>query len=142
MAADVVDGKDSVIVRLEAPGMTRSDFKIELRGETLSIQGEKRIERESGGDGHRTIQCAYGSFRRDVPLPTAVNPDKAKATYRDGVLRVVLLSVISQFDGPMIKVGDGCRAIETLEMAQKTAWQKEVWRLICHRAQIVPRRPL
>ena len=90
MAADVVDGKDSVIVRLEAPGMTRSDFKIELRGETLSIQGEKRIERESGGDGHRTIQCAYGSFRRDVPLPTAVNPDKAKATYRDGVLRVVL----------------------------------------------------
>ena len=52
------------------------------------------------------------------------------------------LSVISQFDGPMIKVGDGCRAIKTLEMAQKTAWQKEVWRLICHRAQIVPRRPL
>ena len=31
------------------------------------------------------------------------------------------LSVISQFDGPMIKVGDGCRAIETLEMTQKTA---------------------
>jgi hypothetical protein len=52
------------------------------------------------------------------------------------------LSVISQFDGPMIKVGDGCRAIKTLEIAQKTAWQKEVWRLICRRAQIVPRRPL
>lgn len=90
MAADVVDGKDSVVVRLEAPGMTRSDFKIELRGETLCIRGEKRIEREFEGAGHRTIQSAYGSFRRDLPLPTAVNADKAKATYRDGVLRVVL----------------------------------------------------
>jgi HSP20 family protein len=90
MAADVVDGKDSIIVRLEAPGMSRGDFKIEIRGETLSIQGEKRIEREFEGEGHRTLQCAYGSFRRDVPLPTDVNADKATATYRDGVLRVVL----------------------------------------------------
>lgn len=86
----MVEGKDSVIVRLEAPGMTRKDLKIELRGETLCIQGEKRIEHEFGGDGYRTVQCAYGSFRRDVPLPTAVNADKAKATYHDGVVRVVL----------------------------------------------------
>jgi len=70
--------------------MTRNDFKIELRGETLCIRGEKRIEREFEGAGHRTIESAYGSFRRDLPLPTAVNADKAKATYRDGVLRVVL----------------------------------------------------
>lgn len=90
MAADVVEDKDSVVVRLEAPGMTKNDFKIELRGETLRVEGEKRIEREFEGAGHRTIQCAYGSFRRDLPLPTAVNVDKAKATYRDGVLRVVL----------------------------------------------------
>ena len=90
MAADVSDGKDSIVVRLEAPGMSASDFKIELRGETLSIQGDKRIEREFQCDGHHTIQSAYGSFRRDVPLPATVKPDKAKATYRDGVLRVVI----------------------------------------------------
>ena len=93
MAADVAESKDSVVVRLEAPGMSRTDFKIELRGETLSIEGEKRIEREFGGDGYRTIQSAYGSFRRDVSLPAAVNADKAKATYRDGVLRVELPKV-------------------------------------------------
>lgn len=90
LAADVVDNTHSVIVRLEAPGMSRSDFKIELRDRTLSIQGDKRIEREFEGDGHHTIQCAYGSFRRDVPLPTTVNADEVKATYGDGVLRVVL----------------------------------------------------
>jgi HSP20 family protein len=90
MAADVTEGKDRVVVRLEAPGMSRADFKIELHGHTLSIQGDKRIEREFRGDGHHTIQSAYGSFRRDVPLPAAVDADKAKATYREGVIRVVL----------------------------------------------------
>ena len=49
MAADVSDGKDSIVVRLEVPGMSPSDFKIELRRETLSIQGDKRIEREFPG---------------------------------------------------------------------------------------------
>ena len=77
-------------MRLEAPGMSRSDFKIELRGETLAIQGEKRIEREFQGEGHYSIQSSYGSFSRVVPLPESVNAEKAQATYRDGVLRVVL----------------------------------------------------
>ena len=90
MAADVAETIDSIVVRLEAPGMSRSDFKVELRRETLCIQGEKRIEREFAGDGYRTLQSAYGSFRRDIPLPAAVNVDKATASYRDGVLRVEL----------------------------------------------------
>jgi HSP20 family protein len=90
MTADVAETRDRVVVRLEAPGMSRDDFNIELRGDTLSIQGEKRMEREFRGDGHRTIESAYGSFRRHVALPATVDSDKAKATYRDGVLRVVL----------------------------------------------------
>jgi HSP20 family protein len=90
MAADVADSKDSVIVRLEAPGMSRSDFRTELRGEMPSIHGDKRIEREFAGEGYCTIQSAYGASRRDVVLPTTVDSDKTKATYRDGVLRVVL----------------------------------------------------
>lgn len=90
LAADVVDSKNEVIVRVEAPGMSRSDFKLELNGNVLSVRGEKRLDQESNFDGTRVIQCAYGSFQRDVPLPCEVAADKAKATYRDGVLRIVL----------------------------------------------------
>jgi HSP20 family protein len=90
MAADVVDLKDKVVVRVEAPGLSRSDFQLELHGGVLSVQGEKRVDRESIADGRHYIQCAYGSFRRDVPLPCPVNAVAAKATYRDGVLRVAL----------------------------------------------------
>jgi HSP20 family protein len=88
MAADVFDDDDQVIVRLEAPGMRREDFKVELRGDALCVSGDKRFERESGNGRYRVVQCAYGSFRREVPLPVPVQADKTKASYRDGVLRI------------------------------------------------------
>src|SRR5436190_1818212 len=65
MAADVVNGKDQVVVRLEAPGLSRKDFTVELRHNVLCVAGEKRIERESKGDGQHVFQCAYGNFRRE-----------------------------------------------------------------------------
>lgn len=90
IAADVFDDRDKVIVRIEAPGMRREDFNLELKGDVLRIRGEKRIERESSSVRYQMVQCAYGSFRRDVQLPVPVNVDKAKASYRDGVLRIEL----------------------------------------------------
>ena len=69
MAADVVESKNEVVVRVEAPGMSRSDFKLEMLGNVLSVRGEKGVDRESEFDGRHVIQCAYGSFRRDVLLP-------------------------------------------------------------------------
>jgi HSP20 family protein len=90
MAADVFDDDEKVVVRLEAPGMRREDFNIELDGDVLSVWGEKRLERESNQGRWRVMQCAYGSFRRGVPLPVPVRGDKIRATYRDGVLRIEL----------------------------------------------------
>ena len=90
MAADVFDDEDKVIVRIEAPGMRREDFNVELHGDMLSVWGEKQFEREAGGGRYSVVQCAYGSFRRDVALPVSVKPDKTRATYRDGVLRIAL----------------------------------------------------
>jgi HSP20 family protein len=90
LAADVFDDDDKLIVRLEAPGMRREDFNIELIGNVLSVWGDKRLERESGAGRYRVMQCAYGSFRREVPLPVEVKADKTRASYRDGVLRIEL----------------------------------------------------
>jgi HSP20 family protein len=89
MASDVFDD-DKVVVRLEAPGMRREDFNIELQGDTLTVWGEKRSDREVSHGRYSVVQCVYGSFRRDVALPVTVKADKTKATYRDGVLRIEL----------------------------------------------------
>jgi HSP20 family protein len=90
MAADVFEDDGQVIVRLEAPGMRKDDFTIELHGSMLTIRGEKRLDRERNKGGWHVRECAYGAFTRHVPLPVEVQPDRCSAQYRDGVLRVEL----------------------------------------------------
>ena len=90
MAADVFDDDDKVIVRIEAPGMRREDFNVELHGDLLTVWGEKQFDKEARSGRYSVVQCAYGSFRRDVALLASVKPDKTKASYRDGVLRIEL----------------------------------------------------
>ena len=90
MAADVLDDDDMVIVRIEAPGMRREDFNVELQGDLLIVWGEKQFDKEARRGSYSVVQCTYGSFRRDVALPASVKPDQIKASYRDGVLRIEL----------------------------------------------------
>ena len=90
MAADVFDDDDKVIVRIEAPGMRRDDFNVELHDDVLTVWGDKQFDREASRGRYSVVQCAYGRFRRDVALPVSVKADNTKASYRDGVLRIEL----------------------------------------------------
>jgi len=90
LGADLFEDDEKLVVRLEAPGMRRDDFQVELDGDVLLVRGEKRFERESGKGRYRVMQCAYGTFRREIALPVPVRADRTKASYRDGVLRIEL----------------------------------------------------
>lgn len=90
LVADVRDDDKKVTVRVEAPGMDADDFDIQVDGDMLTVRGEKRVEREDTRDGYRVSECAYGRFRRDIALPAVVKNDGVEATYKRGVLKVVL----------------------------------------------------
>lgn len=90
MGGDVFEDDDRLVVRIEAPGMEKDDFEIEVADGMLVVSGEKRFERESTEGRWRVMQCAYGRFRRVVALPQSVTVDMARATYRRGVLRIEL----------------------------------------------------
>lgn len=90
LAADVFETDDTVVVRIEAPGMQREDFNVALNGDVLTVWGEKRIDRDVSEGQWRVVQSAYGNFRRNVVLPVSVLADKTRANYRDGVLRIEL----------------------------------------------------
>lgn len=91
MAVDVYGAHDKLVVRIEAPGMAQEDFQIEMSSpEVLSVLGRKRYDREHADSGYALVQCAYGTFRRDIPLPAPVDAERAKATYEAGVLRIEL----------------------------------------------------
>lgn len=90
LGGDVFEDDKRVVVRLEIPGVDKNDLDIEVQNDTLVVRGEKRFEREDSQGRYRVMQCAYGSFRRAVPLPTEVAADKANASYKNGVLRIEL----------------------------------------------------
>lgn len=90
LACEVFDNDDRVIVRLEAPGMEKDDFELEVVDDCLVVRGEKQMERQRTEGGYHISECAYGSFERAIPLPDAVEIARASARYTRGVLRVEL----------------------------------------------------
>ncbi len=93
LAAEVYDGDAEVVVRIEAPGLDKSDFDLQVVDGHLIVRGEKRLERERTEGRYHITECAYGAFERAIPLPVEVQADAAKARYRHGVLRVELPKV-------------------------------------------------
>ncbi len=90
LAAEVFDNDDQIVVRLEAPGLEKSDFDLEVLDNYLVVRGEKQIERERTEGRYHVTECAYGRFERAIPLPHEVDSSKARANYKNGVLRIEL----------------------------------------------------
>ena len=89
-ALDIHDEKDNLFVKVELPGMKREDIDISLHDGMLTISGERKQEVTSGeGEAFRSERY-FGRFHRTVTLPTMVNPDKVKASYKDGILTIEL----------------------------------------------------
>lgn len=95
LAAEVADDDKSITVRLEAPGLESGNFDIEVSGDMLYIRGEKKASREEVQGRFHVMERAFGRFERAIQLPSAVDDDGAKATYRAGVLTIRLPKVKS-----------------------------------------------
>ncbi len=88
--AEVYDEGDKILVRLEAPGMAREDFDVQVQDNVLRIRGEKHIAREEQRGEYFLTERAYGRFERVLPLPAGADGTRAAANYRRGVLTVTL----------------------------------------------------
>lgn len=89
-AIDLYEDKDNLVVKAELPGMKKENIDISLHEGLLTISGERKEEKKVGsGEAYRSERFV-GRFHRTFSLPTQVNPDKIMATYKDGVLTVVL----------------------------------------------------
>jgi len=89
-AVDVYDKEDSLIVKAELPGIDKKNIKVNVDGDILSIKGETRKEQEVKEKDYYYSERAYGSFYRTLPLPVAVQKEKVKASYKDGILTIEL----------------------------------------------------
>ena len=87
-AVNVYQDKDQFILVAELPGLKKEEIDISLHDDTLTISGERK--REGSSEHGLLTERFYGKYQRSLTLPTAIDPDKVKASYRDGLLQVVL----------------------------------------------------
>ena len=87
---DVIQDGDKFRVHVDLPGMKKDEIEITLNGDTLTIRGEKKRESEHKEEDVYRAERYYGSFARSLVLPASVDSTKIEASYRDGVLEVVI----------------------------------------------------
>ena len=89
-SVDISETEKEITVKAEIPGIDKKDIEISLEENHLVIKGEKRGETEETGKHFHRVERCYGSFYRSLQLPATVEKDKIDATYKNGVLTVVL----------------------------------------------------
>jgi HSP20 family protein len=87
---DMQETKDDLVLRLDLPGISEKDVTVSIMGDLLTVRGERRAEHEGEGQNYLHVERVYGKFERAVQLPMAVQADKVRASYRDGVLEIKL----------------------------------------------------
>jgi len=80
----------SFIVTAELPGIVKDEVKVEVVGESLVIEGEKKKVKEEKEPGYYRSERSYGKFYRSIPLPKGAKADSIKADLTNGILKVVI----------------------------------------------------
>jgi HSP20 family protein len=88
---DIEESDSLYLIRADVPGVDKKDIDVSLDDGILSITGEKHAEKETGkGTKHHRTERYSGSFARRFTLPGAIKADKVDATYKDGVLSLMI----------------------------------------------------
>jgi len=87
---EVSERGGQLVVRAELPGLAKKDVKVEVHDDALTIQGERRQEREEKRKGFYRSERSYGSFFRRIPLPEGIDATNVKASFKDGILEVTM----------------------------------------------------
>lgn len=87
-AVDVLESKDSYLLRAELPGMNKEYFNLEVKNGMLTVSGERKVEEPVSGVQYRSVERVAGKFSRSFYLPQTVQQDGIQATYRDGILEI------------------------------------------------------
>jgi HSP20 family protein len=78
------------LVKADLPDVKKEDVKVDVKDGMLTIEGERKQEKEEKGKKFHRIERSYGKFVRRLAMPTDVDEQKAAAEFKDGVLQVHL----------------------------------------------------
>jgi HSP20 family protein len=83
---DIYETENELVVKADLPDLQEKDIDVRVAGNTLTIRGERKFEKDVNQDNYLRMERAYGSFTRSFTLPNTVSPENIRAEYRHGVL--------------------------------------------------------
>lgn len=89
-SVDISETEGEYQINAEIPDVKKEDVKVTLEDGVLTIQGERKHEKEEKGKKFHRIERSYGSFVRTFSLPDVIDEEKVKAEFKDGVLNLHL----------------------------------------------------
>ncbi len=89
-SVDISETDGEYQIKAEIPDVKKEDVKVTLEDGVLTIQGERKHEKEEKGKKYHRVERSYGSFARSFTLPDLVDEEKVKAEFKDGVLNLQL----------------------------------------------------
>lgn len=87
---EVTEDEKAVTIAAELPGISEKEIDVSINGDSLTICGEKKDEREERKGNYFYSERSFGSFSRTIRIPGEVDADKIQADFGKGILRVVL----------------------------------------------------
>jgi HSP20 family protein len=87
---DIHEDNNAITLEADLPGLKPGDFELSIENYTLTLRGERNIEKKDEGKNYHRVERSYGSFTRTFSLPQTVNVEDVQAEFKDGVLRVTL----------------------------------------------------
>ncbi|WP_433967364.1 Hsp20/alpha crystallin family protein [Tunturiibacter gelidiferens] len=112
-AVDVYEDADSLVLKLEVPGVKQEDLDIRLENQTLVIKGERKFEQTEKAENFHRIERRFGSFVRSFTLPQTVNTEDVRASADAGVLTISLpKKAEAQPKQIKVQVGSGAKQVE------------------------------
>jgi len=87
---DLYETDQDIVLTAELPGIDPKDVEATVHDGTLYLKGERKYESEFREENYRHVERSYGSFGRTFPLPAAVDAEKVRADFKDGVLTLTM----------------------------------------------------
>ena len=87
---DILERGNEIVLKVDLPEVSQSEIEIRVEENTLTVQGERRFIKDASEGNYIQIERPYGTFRRTFNIPRAIDQEEIKASYKDGVLRIVL----------------------------------------------------
>ena len=90
LAVDMYETDDSVIIKSAIPGIAAQDLDISITGDTLTIKGETKAEKEIKEENYICREHRYGAFSRSLAIPVQIKAGEAEAAFENGILTLTL----------------------------------------------------